>query len=37
LELVEGSRTFVPWDRPERLAELIAGFVRAPATAEATA
>jgi pimeloyl-ACP methyl ester carboxylesterase len=36
LELVEGSRTFVPWDRPERLAELIAGFVRAPATAETT-
>ncbi len=34
LELVEGSRTFMPWDRPERLAELIAGFVRAPATAE---
>jgi pimeloyl-ACP methyl ester carboxylesterase len=35
LELVEGSRTFVPWDRPERLAELLAGFVRAPAVAEA--
>jgi pimeloyl-ACP methyl ester carboxylesterase len=29
LELVEGSRTFVPWDQPERLAELIAGFVLA--------
>jgi pimeloyl-ACP methyl ester carboxylesterase len=34
LELVEGSRTFVPWDRPERLAELVAGFVRTPAAAE---
>jgi pimeloyl-ACP methyl ester carboxylesterase len=30
LERVEGSRTFMPEDQPERLAELIAGFVREP-------
>jgi pimeloyl-ACP methyl ester carboxylesterase len=28
LELVEDSRTFVPLDQPERLAELIAAFIR---------
>ena len=28
LELIEDSRAFVPHDQPERLAELIAGFVR---------
>ncbi len=27
-EAIEGSRTFSPEDRPERLAELIRGFVR---------
>jgi pimeloyl-ACP methyl ester carboxylesterase len=27
LEIVEGARTFVPEDAPERLAELIAKFV----------
>jgi pimeloyl-ACP methyl ester carboxylesterase len=27
LEQVEGAKTFVPLDQPERLAELIAGFV----------
>jgi pimeloyl-ACP methyl ester carboxylesterase len=31
LELVEGSRTFMPEDRPERLAELIAALAREPA------
>jgi pimeloyl-ACP methyl ester carboxylesterase len=31
LELIEGARTFSPEDRPERLAELIAGFIREPA------
>jgi pimeloyl-ACP methyl ester carboxylesterase len=31
LEWIEGARTFSPEDRPERLAELIAGFVREPA------
>jgi pimeloyl-ACP methyl ester carboxylesterase len=35
LEWVEDSYTFVSEDQPERLAELIAGFVREPATAEA--
>ncbi len=29
-ELVDGARTFSPEDRPERLAELIAAFARAP-------
>jgi pimeloyl-ACP methyl ester carboxylesterase len=33
LELVEGARTFASEDQPERLAELIAGFVREPAPA----
>jgi pimeloyl-ACP methyl ester carboxylesterase len=33
LELVEGARTFSMEDQPERLAELIAGFVREPAAA----
>lgn len=33
LELVDRSRAFVPEDRPERLAELIAGFLRERATA----
>jgi pimeloyl-ACP methyl ester carboxylesterase len=33
LEWIEHSRTFSPEDRPERLAELIAGFVREPARA----
>jgi pimeloyl-ACP methyl ester carboxylesterase len=33
LEVIEDSRTFVPEDRPERLAELIASFAREPATA----
>jgi pimeloyl-ACP methyl ester carboxylesterase len=33
LEIVQGSRTFVPEDQPERLAELIAGFVREPVAA----
>ena len=37
LELVEGSRTFVPWDRPERLAELIAEFASAGAQSPAAA
>ena len=27
LEIIEGSRTFIPEDRPERLAELIGGFL----------
>jgi pimeloyl-ACP methyl ester carboxylesterase len=31
LEWIEGARTFSPEDRPERLAELIAGFVGEPA------
>jgi pimeloyl-ACP methyl ester carboxylesterase len=35
LEWIEGARTFSPEDRPERLAELIAGFVRDPARAAA--
>jgi pimeloyl-ACP methyl ester carboxylesterase len=30
LELIEGARTFSMEDQPERLAELIAGFVREP-------
>jgi pimeloyl-ACP methyl ester carboxylesterase len=33
LEWIEGARTFSPEDRPERLAELISAFVRAPAAA----
>jgi pimeloyl-ACP methyl ester carboxylesterase len=33
LEVIEDSRTFVPEDQPERLAELIASFVREPVTA----
>lgn len=33
LEIVQDSRTFVPEDQPERLAELIAGFVREPVSA----
>lgn len=33
LELIDDSYTFVMEDRPERLAELIAGFVREPAKA----
>ena len=32
LEWIEGARTFSPEDQPERLAELIAGFVREPAS-----
>jgi pimeloyl-ACP methyl ester carboxylesterase len=32
-ELIEGARTLSPEDRPERLAELIAGFVGEPAPA----
>jgi pimeloyl-ACP methyl ester carboxylesterase len=35
LEWIEDSYTFSPEDQPERLAELIAGFVRAPAAAGA--
>ena len=35
LEWIEDARTFSPEDRPERLAELIAAFVRAPAAAQA--
>jgi pimeloyl-ACP methyl ester carboxylesterase len=35
LERIQGSRTFVPWDQPERLAELIEGFVREPAASTA--
>ena len=31
LERIEDSRTFVSEDQPQRLAELIAGFVREPA------
>jgi pimeloyl-ACP methyl ester carboxylesterase len=34
-EVVEDSRTFVPEDQPERLAELIAAFAREPITAAA--
>jgi pimeloyl-ACP methyl ester carboxylesterase len=34
-EVVEESRTFVPEDQPERLAELIAAFAREPVTAAA--
>jgi pimeloyl-ACP methyl ester carboxylesterase len=34
LELVQGARTFSAEDQPERLAELIAGFVREPVPAE---
>jgi pimeloyl-ACP methyl ester carboxylesterase len=33
LEFIEGARTFSPEDRPERLAELIRDFARAPARA----
>jgi pimeloyl-ACP methyl ester carboxylesterase len=33
LERIEDSRTFISEDQPERLAELIAGFVREPARA----
>jgi pimeloyl-ACP methyl ester carboxylesterase len=33
LEWIEGARTFSPEDRPDRLAELIASFVGAPAPA----
>lgn len=33
LEWIESARTFSPEDQPERLAELIAGFVREPALA----
>jgi pimeloyl-ACP methyl ester carboxylesterase len=35
LELIEDSYTFVPEDQPERLAELISGFVRQPTRGEA--
>jgi pimeloyl-ACP methyl ester carboxylesterase len=35
LEWIEGARTFSPEDRPERLADLIAGFVRERAPAAA--
>jgi pimeloyl-ACP methyl ester carboxylesterase len=35
LEWIENSRTFSPEDQPERLAELIAGFVREPAATAA--
>ena len=35
LEWVEGARTFSMEDKPERVAELIAGFVREPAPAAA--
>jgi pimeloyl-ACP methyl ester carboxylesterase len=35
LEWIEGARTFSPEDRPERLAELIGGFVRERAPAAA--
>lgn len=35
LEWIEGARTFSPEDQPERLAELIAGFVREPAAKDA--
>jgi pimeloyl-ACP methyl ester carboxylesterase len=36
LERIEDSRTFVSEDQPQRLAELIAGFVREPAKAAAS-
>jgi pimeloyl-ACP methyl ester carboxylesterase len=35
LEWVDGARTFSMEDQPERVAELVAGFVREPAAAEA--
>ena len=35
LEWIEGARTFSPEDKPERLAELVRGFARAPAPAPA--
>jgi pimeloyl-ACP methyl ester carboxylesterase len=35
LEVVDDSRTFLPEDQPERLAELIAAFAREPVTAAA--
>jgi pimeloyl-ACP methyl ester carboxylesterase len=35
LEVIDGARTFVPEDQPERLTELIAAFVREPAAAVA--
>jgi pimeloyl-ACP methyl ester carboxylesterase len=35
LEMIDNSRTFVPEDQPDRLAELIAAFVREPVTAAA--
>jgi pimeloyl-ACP methyl ester carboxylesterase len=35
LEVIEDSRTFVPEDQPDRLAELIASFAREPAAAAA--
>jgi pimeloyl-ACP methyl ester carboxylesterase len=34
LEKIENARTFVPLDAPERLAELVGGFVAAPGTAQ---
>ena len=37
LEAVEGSRSFLPWDQPGRLADLIREFVRPPAPAPAAA
>ena len=33
LEFIEGARTFSPEDRPDRLAELVRDFARAPARA----
>jgi pimeloyl-ACP methyl ester carboxylesterase len=35
LEVIDDSRTFVPEDQPDRLAELIAAFAREPVTAAA--
>jgi pimeloyl-ACP methyl ester carboxylesterase len=35
LEVIDDSRTFLPEDQPDRLAELIAAFAREPATAAA--
>ncbi len=35
LELIDGARTFSAEDQPQRLAELIAAFVREPAAAPA--
>jgi pimeloyl-ACP methyl ester carboxylesterase len=35
LEVVDDSRTFLPEDQPDRLAELIAAFAREPVTAAA--